>query len=113
MKPALRKRHWTSRSSGHAFFTADIHAPDGSERSAFTLTMLRAGNSARSSFTVASKTGSSRASAITSSSCARSARASSLPMPLDAPVTSAHFASYFFFRFCVPSATGISVLSTK
>ena len=29
MKPALRKRHWTSRSSGHAFFTAEGTALPG------------------------------------------------------------------------------------
>ena len=27
-----------------------------------------------------------------------------LPIPLEEPVTSAHSASYFFFRFCVGSA---------
>ena len=40
-------------------------------------------------------------------------RASSLPMPLDEPVTSAHLAPYFFFRFWLGSSIGITLFSTK
>ena len=96
-----------------AVSTAAIHEPVSSLRSASTLSRLRSLNSACSSATVASKTASLRATSSTFSPWRSSRRASSLPMPLDEPVTSAHSAPYFFFRSCEPSSVGTSVFSTR
>jgi hypothetical protein len=112
MYPALRKHTWMSLSPT-AFSTAAIHLPSPSLRSASTLSTVAAGKLDCSSATVSSKTDSLRATRTTLRPCASSRRASSLPIPLDEPVTSAHVAPYFFLRSCVPSSAGTTVLSVR
>mmetsp|Transcript_53268 Transcript_53268/g.125903 ORF Transcript_53268/g.125903 Transcript_53268/m.125903 type:complete len:204 (-) Transcript_53268:37-648(-) len=53
-----------------------------------------------SSSLVAFRVGSSNATNTTSIPCLRSFSAIAFPIPLEAPVTRPHFASYFFFKSC-------------
>eukprot|EP01139_Manchomonas_bermudensis_P002433 Amastigsp_a4682_156.p3 type:complete len:117 gc:universal Amastigsp_a4682_156:409-59(-) len=71
-------------------------------RLAFTRRNMRLGKVALSSTMNSSKSLSLSATSTTLSPWAARRSVRARPMPDDAPVTSAHLASYFFFRSCSP-----------
>ena len=105
MYPALLNTSCTSMS---LVASAILSTYPGAPRLTPILRNFRSPNDALSSSKVSSSSGSWRATSTTFTPCFASANAMDLPIPLEEPVTSAHSASYFFFRFCVGSSETIS-----